>query len=205
MIVETLATGFHDGDFAHWLIPNPTDRAAAYPAYFRILALHALNHGWIDITGDGQAVAIWYAIRTHPRQEPPIPGYRQRLATAVGPHALPRLLAMDEAMEAVHPPGRHHYLGHLAVRPHQRGRGLGTALLHHHHQRLDEHDMPAYLEATGPRNQALYLRHGYQPRPGYCLAVGGPLVLPMWRVPQARSSQVSLPTTGREAPVSPGR
>ena len=183
VIVETLATGFHDGDFAHWLIPDPIQRAAAYPAYFKILTLHALHHSWIDITADGHAVAIWHPIRTQPSHETPIPEYGRRLANAVGPHALPRFQTMDEAMDAHHPAGRHHYLGHLAVRPHRRGRGLGTALLAHHQQHLDQHDMPAYLEATGIRNQALYLRNGYQPMPGYRLTGNGPTVLPMWRDP----------------------
>ncbi len=153
-IVVTLAVGFHDGDFADWLIPDPVERSDAYPDYFRILAEHALDTGWVDIAADGEAVAIWHNIPGHPAEPAPIPDYQQRLAAAVG-DALPRFQTLDEVMQARHPSGPHDYLGHLAVRPHRRRQGLGTALLRHHHQYLDEQQIPAYLEATGVDNQRL--------------------------------------------------
>ncbi|MFI1996249.1 GNAT family N-acetyltransferase [Actinoplanes sp. NPDC020271] len=182
-LVDTLAEGFHDGDFADWLIPDPAQRARVYPGYFRILAGHALNTGWVQITGDGDAVAVWHLIGPNPAVAPPIPRYQQRLADTVGPEALPRFRALDTAMEEYHPAGPHHYLAFLAVRPDRRGQGLGTALLEHHHQYLDGRGIPAYLEATGPRNMRLYLRHGYQPRPPFRLTDGSPHALPMWRDP----------------------
>lgn len=183
MVVGTLAAGFHDGDFADWLVPNPQERAERYPGYFQILAEHALATGWVDIAADGDAVAIWHDFPGHPAEPAPIADYDQRLAAAVG-DAVARFRALDEAMEARHPSGRHHYLGHLAVRPHRRRQGLGSALLRHHHRHLDEHQMPAYLEATGIDNQRLYLRHGYQKHPPYPIAPGAPAARPMWRNPR---------------------
>jgi ribosomal protein S18 acetylase RimI-like enzyme len=183
-IIATLAAGFHDGDFADWLVPNPDERAAIYPGYFRILAEHALDTGWVDIAADGDAVAIWHKVPGHPAEPAPIPDYQRRLAATVG-DALPRFRALDEAMQARHPSGPHHYLGHLAVRPHRRRQGLGTALLRQHHQYLDDQQMPAYLEATGVDNQRLYLRHGYQKHPPYLIAPGAPAARPMWRKPRA--------------------
>lgn len=184
VVVETLATGFYDGDFAHWLIADPAHRAAAYTPYFQIIAEHALDQGWVEITDDGHAVALWHMIRIEPRHEPQPHDYAQRLAAAVGPDALPRFEALDSAMESQHPASRHYYLGHLAVRPHRRGQGLGSALLANHHTHLDNRQIPAYLEATGHRNQALYAQHGYQPMPTYRITDNGPLVRPMWRNPQ---------------------
>ena len=184
VVVETLADGFHGGDYADWLIPDPAVRAAAYPAYFRIIAEHAIDTGFVELTDDGHAVALWHMISTSLADEPPIPRYARRLADAVGLRALPRFVALDTAFEERHPPGPHHYLGHLAVRPQCRGQGLGGALLAHHHTYLDEHGISAHLEATSARNQRLYRRHGYDPRPGYDLTSGGPRALPMWRDPQ---------------------
>lgn len=183
-IVVTLAVGFHDGDFADWLIPDPGRRSAVYPEYFRILAEHALDTGWIDIAGDGDAVAIWHDVPGHPAKAAPIADYQRRLAAAVG-DALPRFQALDDAMEARHPSGPHHYLGHLAVRPHRRREGLGSALLRHHHRHLDRYRISAYLEATGADNQRLYQRHGYQKHLPYPIAPGAPDVRPMWRRPRA--------------------
>lgn len=182
-VVQTLAVGFHDGDFAAWLIPDTAQRSAAYPRYFRILAEHALAAGSIDIAADGDAVAIWHNYPGHPAEPAPIPDYQRLLADAVG-DALPRFLALDQAMEARHPSGPHHYLGHLAVRPHRRRQGLGSALLSHHHRYLDHHQIPAYLEATGIDNERLYQRHGYQKHPSYLIDVGAPAARPMWRNPR---------------------
>ncbi|MFI6079090.1 GNAT family N-acetyltransferase [Actinoplanes sp. NPDC051343] len=184
-MVEILATGFLDGDFADWLVPDPTERAEIYPDYFQILAEHAIDTGWVDITADRDAVAVWHDIPGHPATPAPIPDYARRLAQAVGT-ALPRFQALDTVMEAHHPAGPHHYLGHLAVRPHRRRQGLGSALLlHHHHHHLDQHGISAYLEATGPDNQRLYQRHGYKPHPPYPIADGAPPARPMWRKPSA--------------------
>jgi GNAT superfamily N-acetyltransferase len=41
------------------------------------------------------------------------------------------------------------------------GRGLGSALLRHVLATCDGDALPAYLEATNPRNRDLYARHGF--------------------------------------------
>lgn len=77
------------------------------------------------------------------------------------------------------------HLAILAVHPGHQGRGIGTALLRAHHARLDQAGTPGYLEASSPRNRALYQRHGYTLRPGgpFHLPGGGPPMWPMWRAP----------------------
>jgi len=184
LVVDILATGFHDGDFADWLVPDPDERAAIYRPYFEILAEHALATGWVELTTDENAVALWHDIPGHPAVPARIPDYDRRLAQAVGT-ALPRFQLLDSVMEQHHPSGRHHYLGHLAVRPHRRRQGLGSALLRHHHRHLDRQRIPAYLEATGADNERFYQRHGYQPHPPYRIADGAPDARPMWRKPYA--------------------
>ena len=43
--------------------------------------------------------------------------------------------------------------------------------------------MPAYHEATTPRNRALYERHGYVTLGEFTLPDGGPPLWRMWREP----------------------
>jgi len=180
---EIMATGFHPADLGPWLIPSPAVRAQAYPRYFGIFAEHALVHGHVDLLGD-VAVAVWYVL-DGVRQIVDIPYYDRRLAKAVGPRYLPRFVALDKAMHTHHPIGAHHYLAFLAVRPDHQGRGYGSLLLRHHLQSLDPAGMPSYLEATGPRNAALYRRHGYTNQPAYAIdGDSSPLLYPMWRDPQ---------------------
>ncbi|GAB1641492.1 GNAT family N-acetyltransferase [Krasilnikovia sp. MM14-A1259] len=180
-VADLLAEAFLYGDFGPYLVPNVETRDRVYRPYFRILTEHALAAGWIDVTEQLTATAIWYPIGE--RLDLDIPGYDTRLAQACGEY-LRRFVALDRAMHAHHPTGvPHHYLAHLGVHPDRQRQGLGSALLEHHHARLDADGVPAYLEATGSRNGALYRRHGYLPRQGYRVPDGPPLY-PMWRRPR---------------------
>jgi ribosomal protein S18 acetylase RimI-like enzyme len=170
-VTGILAAAFQDGDLADWLIPDPELRRRVYPPYFAMLAAHALTHGHVDILGK-DACALWYDLSTAPAA--PIDDYDRRLAALTGP-ALPRFRALDEAMSAHHPGHPHTYLAFLAVTPARQSHGHGSALLDHHP------DRPAFLEATGPRNQALYSRHGYRPLGPYRITADGPALHPMMR------------------------
>ncbi|MFI1996077.1 GNAT family N-acetyltransferase [Actinoplanes sp. NPDC020271] len=171
-IAGILAAAFQDGDLADWLIPDPGLRRRAYPPYFAMLTDHALTHGHVDLLGE-EACAVWYD--TTPA--PPIEDYDQRLAVITGP-ALHRFQTLDQAMHAHHDREPHTYLAFLAALPGRQSHGHGSALLRHHHARLDQ---PAYLEATGPRNSALYARHGYRRLEAYRLTEDGPHLYPMLR------------------------
>ncbi|BCY13201.1 GNAT family N-acetyltransferase [Actinoplanes sp. L3-i22] len=170
-VTDILAAAFQDGDLADWLIPDPDVRRRVYPPYFAMLATHALAHGQVDVL-DEEACALWYDLGTAPAA--PIDDYDQRLAAITGP-ALPRFRALDQAMSAHHPGHPHTYLAFIAVTPARQSHGHGSALLDHRDTRH------AYLEATGPRNRALYNRHGFQPLDPYRITPDGPCLHPMTR------------------------
>jgi ribosomal protein S18 acetylase RimI-like enzyme len=67
-----------------------------------------------------------------------------------------------EQMARFHPAGDLWFLPLLGVDPVAQGRGLGSALLRHGLAACDRDGLPAYLEATNPRNRALYERHGFR-------------------------------------------
>jgi GNAT superfamily N-acetyltransferase len=181
-VADLLADAFHAGDLAPWLIPDTDERTRVYPGYFAIFAEHALTYGLVELI-DGSATAVWYPFDASPR--PAIPNYADRLAEAVGAGNLRRFRQLDEAMELHHPPGPpHDYLAFIAVRPDRQGLGLGGRLLDSHHQLIDRIGIPSYLEATGPRNEGLYARHGYRVRDRYRPAVDCPPIRSMWRDPQ---------------------
>jgi GNAT superfamily N-acetyltransferase len=64
------------------------------------------------------------------------------------------------------------------------GRGIGSAFLQDMLQRADADGLPAYHEATSPRNRALYERHGYVNQGELVLPDGGPTLWRMWRDPR---------------------
>ncbi|MEV6492935.1 GNAT family N-acetyltransferase, partial [Actinoplanes sp. NPDC051633] len=117
---------------------------------------------------------------------PDTPGYHDRLQEITGGYH-DRFLALDTAVDAHHPREPHHHLAWIVVHPDRQGRGYGSALLHYHHTTYLDGDngarLPAYLEATGERNQWLYKRHGYTSLPPFPIAPGAPYLRPMWRDP----------------------
>ncbi|MET0494314.1 MAG: GNAT family N-acetyltransferase [Actinoplanes sp.] len=183
-VALTLKHAFFDADLAPWLVNDAVERDRIYPGYFEMLVEHAMEHGTVEWTADGSGAAIWYEVEGEPL--PGLPGYSGRLAGITAPFTA-RFVALDEAQSAHHPYSRpHHYLALLGVPPGMQSCGYGGHLLRHHHEQLDEKSIPAYLEATGARNQGLYSRHGYRPhRKPYEIASQGPVLHPMWREPNA--------------------
>jgi GNAT superfamily N-acetyltransferase len=181
-LAQVIADAFHDLPPARWLIPDPAARSRVFPAYFRIFVDHALAAGIVHTTPHRAAVALWLPVSAG-GPGPPGQDYPARLAQATGRHT-GRFAAFDAALDEHHPTGTaHQHLAMLAVRPGCQGQGIGTALLAARHAALDQAGTPAYLEASSPRNRALYQRHGYVLRPNAPIRLpdGGPPMWPMWR------------------------
>jgi ribosomal protein S18 acetylase RimI-like enzyme len=164
---------------AHWLVDDGAQRGQLLHANMTMWVEHALTYGHVDVAGDFEAVAVWFD-----REHGPVPlpdNYENRLRADCGTWA-ERFRALDEVFDAYHPSGPHHHLAMLAVEPQHQRRGLGSALLRHHHAELDAVGLCAFLEASTLGNVGLYEAHGYRRvgRP-YELAEDGPLMWPMWR------------------------
>ncbi|MEV6154897.1 GNAT family N-acetyltransferase [Nonomuraea sp. NPDC052129] len=202
-VAKLIATAFHPLDAARWLVPDEASRDKVMAGHFRILGEHALEHGLIDIIPDEAigdrsevrlhggaapaAVAVWFD-RTMPLPEPE--DYERRLDWATGKYAH-RFRALDKLLAEHHPTEPHYHLALLAVRPRYQGRGLGSELLRHHHERLDH--TAVYLEASSSRSQRLYERRGYQGQGRPFALPDGSLFYPMWRPATAQENDWLLP------------
>lgn len=182
-IADLIGTAFAGLRPSEWLVPVEEQRAGVLSANFRIVVDLALAHGEVHMTADRAAAAVWLP-RTGPMPEPE--DYDERLAAACGQWT-DRFQTLDTLFEENHPADPHHHLAFLATRSDKRSQGIGSALLDHHHEYLDQHGMPAYLEASHPRSRDLYLRHGYEllDEP-FTLPSGAPF-WPMWRPANAES------------------
>lgn len=179
-VAELIAAAFEPLAAVSWLVPEPGVRRRVMAGNFLIYVEHALAHGLVYVTADRSGAAVWF-----PRDGEPLPGpddYDARLTAACGVFT-DRFRILDKLLETHHPDAPHHHLAFLAVDPDRQGDGTGTALLRHHHARLDELGLPAYLEASCERSRDLYLRHGYQASEPFRLPDGTPF-WPMWRPPQ---------------------
>jgi GNAT superfamily N-acetyltransferase len=106
---------------------------------------------------------------------------------------LPRVLSALTRLEARHPRERHYYLAFIGVDPRWQGRGLGAALLAPVLERCDSERVPAFLEASTPRNRALYERHGFTVTEEFRLGASAPPQWRMWREPQPAATQTAAP------------
>jgi GNAT superfamily N-acetyltransferase len=101
---------------------------------------------------------------------------------------LPRSLGALTRMESGHPKEPHYYLPFVGVLPECRGRGIGAAVLAPVLERCDREELPAYLEASSPRNRPLYERLGFAVTEEITLGKGSPPIWRMWRDPQPASA-----------------
>jgi GNAT superfamily N-acetyltransferase len=184
-ISRTLARAFHSDPVFSWVLPRPERRAAVLdPAFALFLRRLWLELGESYTVGEADGAAIW-----HP------PGHwKQSLAdqlrllpefARVWGRSTPRALRGLTALERGHPSEPHFYLALMGVAPERQGRGLGSLLMHPVLSRCDEEGIPAYLEASTPRNRALYERHGFAVTAEDTIGRGAPPVWRMWRDPRA--------------------
>ena len=191
---ELVATSFYALAPSEWLIPDEAARVEVFAPYFRIYVDDALANGTVYTNRDRTAVALWVsqgltpAAAAHGHAADHGGEYDSRLAAVTGPW-VDRFRDFDAMLDKHHPTGmRHDHLAILAVHPDRQRSGIGSALLAHHHQILDQAQIPAYLEASDAGTRSMYLRFGYEDHGSPIhLSENGPLMYPMWRVPAERS------------------
>lgn len=182
VLVETLVAAFHSDPVMTWWVPDPERRLAILDAFFEVVADAFQPHEGLYLSEpDPVAGAVWVPAGRQPSGEA-AEQLVGRLITAAEEHA-DRLLEALELMEERHPVEAHEYLFFLGTRPEWQSRGLGSALLHEVLDRCDREGTPAYLEASSPGSQRLYLRHGFVVT-GEIVLPDGPPMWPMWRDPR---------------------
>lgn len=182
LVVRLLDEAFLDDPVSGWVFPGEEYRRRVHHRLMAAFTDLVLDEGWIDLSGDAAACALWLSV---PAGEHADEGGPAALREAVDP-GNERVELIGRLAAGLHPTERAHaYLWMIGVAPHRQGEGLGTALIEHVLERCDRDGVPAYLEASNARSRALYERLGFTVLHDRVLDLpDGPRMWPMWREPR---------------------
>ncbi|MFJ9178289.1 GNAT family N-acetyltransferase [Streptomyces sp. NPDC102360] len=184
LVVRLLDEAFMDDPVSGWVFPGEEHRRERHAGLMGVFADATFADGYVDLTEDGSAVALWVDMPAGPEDEGGEDAPAQVRET-VDPDNV-RVEQIARWTTRAHPVGRAHaYLWMIGVVPERQGQGLGTALMAPVLERCDREGLPAYLEASNPRSRELYERLGFVFTGTAIDLPGGPTIWPMWREPDA--------------------
>ncbi|MFD6432984.1 GNAT family N-acetyltransferase [Streptomyces venezuelae] len=194
-VIRLLDAALVHDPVSSWVFPEVEHRVRTHRALMGAFLDIALDEGYVDITEDGAAVALWWSVPAGPHGGGGEAAEAEVDAGAEdGPALLRRAVDPDNERvevigrltEAIHPTDRaHEYLHLIAVHPDRQGEGLGTALVTAVLDRCDRDGLHAYLEASNARSRDLYTRLGFTFMGTTLDLPDGPPMWPMWRAPRA--------------------
>jgi GNAT superfamily N-acetyltransferase len=183
LLARALARAFHDDPVFTWVLRGDAGRSTMLERGFELFLRRVwMEHEQTYTTPSIAGAAVW---------EPPgqwqLSAGRQLLLMpamlGVFRRRLPGVISALVKLEARHPRELHYYLPFIGVDPEWQGRGLGGALLAPVLDRCDAERVPAFLEASTPRNRALYERNGFAVTEEFKLGRTAPPQWRMWREP----------------------
>ena len=190
-VAKLLDEAFQQDPVSSWVFPDPEDRRRTHGRLMGAFLDIALAEGYVDMTEDGSAAALWLSI---PAQDGAHDGADDAAAEEADEAAEFRALVDpgNERVEqiarltgGIHPKDRpHEYLMLIAVSEEVRSQGTGGALIGAVLDRCDREGLHAYLEASSMRSRALYERLGFSFTGSALDLPDGPQMWPMWREPQ---------------------
>ena len=208
-IGEALAGAFEHDPIWGWAFEDAERerKLAALGAVFGFCAAAALEQGWVRVTEEVEAVALWIPPGAPEMSPADAERFPAVVAEACSEAAAARVLELMAAFDRNHPhEPTHFYLSLLGTHPDHAGQGLGMALVAANLEEIDGEGAPAYLESSNPANVPRYERLGFEsgaPRPS-----SSPASPPPRCGAAAPARPPNRPARGRAGPVRarvPGR
>lgn len=176
LATATLTLAFATDPIVRWAWPDAPGYVESWPRVVEAFGGRAFDHGTAYAVEGMEAVALWLPPGVRLDEDAFLDvAYATTAADLKGD-----LDSFFEQMDAFHPRSDHWYLPLTGVDPPSQGQGLGSSLLRHALDACDRDGLPAYLEATSPRNRDLYSRFGFS-EIGVIQAGSSPQMWPMLR------------------------
>lgn len=168
LALDVLVTAFVADPVLRWMYPDASGYLTHFPAFLRAFGGRAFTSKTVWRLGEFGAVALWFP----PNVEPDGAAVVAEIERSVAPSKHADLFAVLDQMEAVHPTFPHWYLPWFGVEGSRQNQGLGSELMRHCLEIVDQDRLPAFLESPNPRNISFYERHGFEvigvPQAGAC-------------------------------------
>ncbi len=177
--IEVLTRAFESDPPCRWAWPDAERYLEAFPRFACAFGGAAFDAGTAHGFGGFAGVALWL----QPGSTPDETALIRVIGETMTGDRRNAMFAVFEQMGAFHPEGPHWHLPLIGVDPASQGRGVGSALMRPVLKHCDRSGLPAYLEATSPRNVALYRRLGFQEL-GVVQEADCPPIVPMVRQPR---------------------
>lgn len=155
--IASLTLAFSCDPVMRWGWPDPERYLTCWPRIADAFGGRAFDNG----TAHGLEACVAIALWLPPGVEPDGETVMRLMRESMNDKTFEDIIGVFEQMDALHPTVDHWYLPLTGVDPVAQGRGLGSSLLRHALKTCDSDGLPAYLEATSPRNRNLYARHGF--------------------------------------------
>jgi GNAT superfamily N-acetyltransferase len=155
--IASLTLAFASDPVMRWAWPDAHRYVTYWPRLADAFGGRAFDDGTAFGLEDCLAVALWMRPGTGPDEAAVMDVMGESLAE----ETLRDINDVFDQMGELHPTADVWYLPLMGVDLPAQGRGLGSALLRHALAMCDLDGLPAYLEATNPRNRDLYARHGF--------------------------------------------
>ncbi len=177
--LETLTHAFENDPPSRWIWRERQQYHEAFPRFARAFGAAAVDLGTAHYYQGFSGVAFWLPPGASPDEEAVV----QVIRETVPEERMAAVFSIFEEMNTFHPRESHWHLPLVGVHPARQRRGIGSVLLRQMLDRCDRDQTPAYLEATSPRNVALYERLGFRTL-GRILVADCPMIVPMLRRPR---------------------
>jgi ribosomal protein S18 acetylase RimI-like enzyme len=184
-----LGRAFFDSPLIRHVLPDEKRRRASLSWFMGRIAGHTLRHG-VAYKSDEYAtgVALWFPpSNLHITLPQLVTAHAFLLPLYFGVAGSLRYLRYLDYMEGLHKrdfSAPHWYLCMLGVEPERQRQGIGSRLLEQTLQRLDDADLPCYLETDKEENVDFYRKFAFKVRHAGFAPGGGPPFWTMVREPQ---------------------
>jgi ribosomal protein S18 acetylase RimI-like enzyme len=155
--VATLTAAFCADPVIRWVFADAHAYLRAFPELARTMAGDAFAAGTAEVGSGYAGVALWLS----PDALSDDDALGSLLQSSIDEARVEAVFALLAQMIDHHPTEPAWYLPFVGVDPALQGLGIGTGLVGAGLARADADGLPAYLEASAPRNRALYERLGF--------------------------------------------